>query len=244
MNCFNIENLNYNSIFKCNKCVFFLFRGKYITYKAIFLIFRAILFKSVIRNTILYLNFIHFMTIFKPSLITLFLLFLLTLNSCGIYKKTDAKNIPTNADDRIKKNMEEGRGFRLGSLGNKSNTFQFASSNPLWRASLEKLSFAPLDNVDYAGGIIVTDWFGEGNSNEQIKITIRFLTNEIRSDAIRVLIHKKNCNSQNKCNISKVETDLNSEVKMAILKKAAQIKNEDLTITKDKNKEYKLPKNF
>ena len=180
-------------------------------------------------------------------LISLFFTILITLNSCGIYRKTDARKIPTNANDRIIKNIKEGRGFKIGNVGNRrgSGNFEFASSNPLWRASLEKLNFAPLNNVDYAGGIIVTDWFSNENSNEEIKITIRFLTNEIRSDAISVIIHKKNCNNQNNCEITKIENELNSEIKFAILKKAAQIENEDIKTTKKKSGSYKIPgKNF
>ncbi len=184
---------------------------------------------------------IFYKRIFLPILFMFFLLF----NSCGIYKPTDARKTPTNADDRVKKNMEEGRGFRLGNLGKSTGgDFQFASSNPLWRAALDKLNFAPLNNVDYAGGIIVTDWFSDGDSNEQIKITIRFLTNEIRSDAIKVIIHKKICNAKNICKINKIENTLNSEIRFAILKKAAKIKNEDLVNKKAKNKPYKLPKKY
>jgi len=180
------------------------------------------------------------------ALICLLFTILITLNSCGIYRKTDTRETPTNANDRIKKNMEEGRGFRIGNLGKSgSGDFQFASSNPLWRASLEKLDFAPLNNVDYAGGIIVTDWFSNENSNEAIKITIRFLTNEIRSDAINVIIHKKVCSSQNNCKITKIDNNLNSEIKFEILKKAAQIKNEDVATIKKETGDYKIPgKNF
>ena len=170
-----------------------------------------------------------------------------TLNSCGIYRKTDAREIPTNANDRIIKNVKEGRGFKIGNVGNRrgSGDFQFASSNPLWRASLEKLNFAPLNNVDYAGGIIVTDWFSNETSNEEIKITIRFLTNEIRSDAINVIIHKKICSAQNNCKITKIENDLNGEIKFEILKKAAQIKNNDVATIKEETGDYKIPgKNF
>jgi hypothetical protein len=182
----------------------------------------------------------------NKSLIAIFLIFFIAMNSCGIYKKTDSREIPTNANERIKKNIEEGRGFKIGNIGNRgSGDFQFASSNPLWRASLEKLDFAPLNNVDYAGGIIVTDWFSNENSNEEIKITIRFLTNEIRSDAINVLIHKKICNTQGNCKVNKIDNDLNSEIKFAILKKAAQIEKEDIAITKDKTGKFKIPgKNF
>ena len=180
------------------------------------------------------------------TLFAILLTFSLMLNSCGIYKKTNSREIPTNANERVKKNVEEGRGFRLGKIGRGgSGEFQFASSNPLWRATLEKLDFAPLNNVDYAGGIIVTDWFSNENSNEEIKITVRFLTNEIRSDAINIIIHKKVCSTQNNCKISKISNQLNSEIRFAILKKAAQIENEDLVKTKDNNADYKIPgKNF
>ena len=179
------------------------------------------------------------MTSYRKKLLPFFLLSIFFLNSCGIYKKTDARKIPTNANERIKKNMEEGRGFRLGSLGKgTSGDFQFASSNPLWRAALSKLDFAPLNNVDYAGGIIVTDWFSDGKTNDQIKITIRFLTNEIRSDAIDVIIHKKICNSQNNCKINKTENILNNEIIFDILKKAAQIKKQDLVKKKGQQAIY------
>ena len=187
----------------------------------------------------------HF-ELFNKSLIVIFLTFLIMLNSCGIYKKTDARKIPTNANERIQKNIEEGKGFRIGNFGKKSGgDFQFASSNPLWRATLEKLNFAPLNNVDYAGGIIVTDWFSEEGSNEEIKITIRFLTNEIRSDAIEVVIHEKICNSQNNCKVTKIDSTLNGEIKFAILKKAAQINNDDVARKKKEDPaNTKLPKNF
>ena len=180
----------------------------------------------------------------KQLLLNFLLIIIFTLNtSCGIYKYSDARKNPTNADERITKNMEEGKGFRLGQIGkNRSNgEFQFATSNPMWRAAIAKLDFAPLNTVDYAGGIIITDWFSEGNSNDQIKLTIRFLTNEIRSDAIEVIIHKKNCKGDNNCKITKIENKTNSEIRFAILKKAAKIKSTDLEQTKEKNKKYKIP---
>ena len=182
----------------------------------------------------------YFKTLFSFILLCIFF-----LNSCGLYKKTDARKVPTNANERITKNMEEGRGFRLGNLGKKSGgDFQFASSNPLWRATLQKLDFAPLNNVDYAGGIIVTDWFSEGDVKEQIKITIRFLTNEIRSDAIDIIIHKKSCDAKNNCQINKIKNSLNDEIKFAILKKAAQIEKQAVVKKRKDNKPAKLPKNF
>ena len=93
----------------------------------------------------------------------------LFVTSCGIYRPTDARKVPVNANERVKKNMEEGKGFRISGLGKKGGDFLFSSANPLWRASMDKLSFAPLSVVDYGGGIIITDWFSDGDGNEEIK---------------------------------------------------------------------------
>jgi len=169
-------------------------------------------------------------------------LILVITSSCGIYKYSDARKNPVNANERVKKNIEEGRGFKLGELGKRGGDFMFASSNPMWRATMQKLSFAPLGVVDYGGGIIVTDWFSEGDNNEEIKIAVRFLTNEIRSDAIQVIIHKKKCITFNDCKITNIENTTNQEIKFAILKQAAEIEKNDLS--KKKSKDVKLPKNF
>ena len=108
-----------------------------------------------------------------------------------------------------------------GGKSGKTN-YQFASSNPMWRATLEILDFLPLANVDYSGGIITTDWYNESTgSNESIKITIRFLTNEIRADGLKIIVHKKICNIQQKCSVRKITSALEDELQIAILRKAA-----------------------
>ena len=123
--------------------------------------------------------------------LTILSFIILFLNGCnGKLPGADATKYPPDPKLRVKKNMEEGRGFRIAGLGKKGGDFLFSSSNPMWRASMDKLSFAPLSVVDYGGGIIITDWFSDGDSNEEIKIAVRFLSNEIRSDAIKVIIHK------------------------------------------------------
>ena len=141
--------------------------------------------------------------IFKRFFLTLSITFLaLVFTSCGIYKPVDARKVSPNADERVKKNLEEGRGFTLmGGLGKKDGgtSYSFASSNPMWRATLEILDFIPLSNIDYAGGIIITDWYNEGtSSNESVKITIRFLTTEVRADGIKIVVHKKKMYSTTK----------------------------------------------
>jgi hypothetical protein len=145
------------------------------------------------------------------------------LNSCGIWDPADARKVSPNADERVKKNLEEGRGVTLGGLmgGNKNTTYQFATSNPMWRATLEILDFLPLSIVDYSGGIISTDWYNEGGAaNESIKISVRFLTNQIRADGIKIIVHKKKCNPKQECTVKKITSALENELQVAILKKA------------------------
>ena len=105
---------------------------------------------------------------------------------------------------------------------------------------MEKLSFAPLSVVDYGGGIIITDWFSDDGNSEEIKIAVRFLTNEIRSDAIKVIIHKKNCKTFNNCKITNIKNSTNNEIKLAILKKAASIKKSDRKKSGKKKGEYRV----
>ena len=151
------------------------------------------------------------------------------LSSCGIYKPVDARKVSPNADERVKKNLEEGKGFTImGGMSGKGGTnYQFASSNPMWRATLEILDFLPLSNVDYSGGIITTDWYNEGTAtDESIKITVIFLTNEIRSDGLKIIVHKKRCNIQQKCSVTKISSALEQELQVAILKKAVLFQKE------------------
>ena len=145
------------------------------------------------------------------------------VSSCGIYKPVDARKVPANVNERVQKNLKEGKGMTLKRLvrGGGGTSYQFASSNPMWRATLEILDFLPLANVDYSGGIVTTDWYNEGTaSNESIKITVRFLTNEIRSDGLKIIVHKKRCNIQQKCTVKKISSTLEQELRVAILKKA------------------------
>ena len=173
--------------------------------------------------------------------IFLFTLIILILNQCGIYRKTDARKIPTNAKERVKKNIEEGRKIKFGQLGSKgSGKFEFATSNEMWRATVDILDFMPLSNADYGGGVIITDWYNENNSeNESIKIMVQFLSNEIRADGIKITIYNKICNSNNNTNCSTSVDDDNSigqELKLAILRKAAELKTLD---TQKKVEEYR-----
>ena len=153
------------------------------------------------------------------------------LTSCKGIPGADARKYPANPEERVKKNLEEGKGFTLNkTLGNvsKGGTFDFASSNELWRASLDIIDFMPLTSVNYSGGIIITDWYSENNSNESIKISIRFLTNELRADALDIKVFNRTC-TKSLLNCKTIETEgvLASELKREILKKAALYQKQD-----------------
>ena len=124
------------------------------------------------------------------KLITLIIFSLLLTQACN--KNLDP-NRPTMAEDKRRKNIDEGRGASIGSiLGSRGNTnYEFSTSNPMWRATLDTLDFLPLTTVDYSGGVVITDWYSENSSNEALKITVRFLSNDIRSDGIKIIVHKK-----------------------------------------------------
>ena len=137
----------------------------------------------------------------------------------------DARKFPDDPKLRIKKNLEEGRGFTASKFLNGSGrggVFEFGSSNELWRASLDIIDFMPLASVNYGGGIIVTDWYSNNqSSNESIKISIRFLSNEIRSDALDIKIFNKKCLTPSNCIISEKNGNIIIELKEKILKTAA-----------------------
>ena len=158
------------------------------------------------------------------------------LNACSGIPGADARKYPADPKKRIEKNMAQGKGFRLmDTIGEaKGGVFEFASSNELWRASLDTIDFMPLASVNYSGGIIITDWYStDQTSNESIKISIRFLTNEIRSDALDIKVFNKKCLSQSNCTISEKTGNLVPELKGKILKTAAIYEKEKKE--KDKN---------
>ena len=148
---------------------------------------------------------------------------LLFFNSCGkkiFSEKTDAG---LSAEEKRRKNIAEGRGISIkGIVGARGGTnYEFSSSNPMWRASLETLDFLPLTTVDYSGGVIITDWYSDGSNSDQIKITIRFLSNEIRSDSLKIIVHKKKC-IQDNCKTTISEKNLiEKELRSTILRQAS-----------------------
>ena len=159
-------------------------------------------------------------------------LIILFLANCAKVDPVTGEKILIEPDTRKKSRefADKGGGLfgDLGKSGNKSNTFEFSTSNVLWRASLKTLDFIPLATVDYSGGIIITDWYSEGKSNkEQIKIQIRFFSTELRSESIQVVSYKKICESNNVCNNLAGNENFNREIKDLIINAARKIKIEE-----------------
>jgi len=184
------------------------------------------------------------MIAFKIKLFFLPIILLSLLNSCASLPGGDAKNNPPDPKERVARNLEQGKGFRLSNVTKKSfggTNFEFASSNELWRASLDTIDFMPLMSANYSGGILITDWYSDNsNPNESIKITIRFLTNEIRSDALDIKIFYKKCKTVTNCIISEQDSSLKNELRKEILKKAALYKSQS---NKKNFKKYDYPEN-
>ncbi len=160
-----------------------------------------------------------------------FLIFIILtfVQSCDAFKfkRADVKDVPINDAAKREKNIKEGRGILIPKVGGGSGTFDFATSNEMWRATIAVLDFVPLTTADYGGGIIITDWYSDNlDSEESIKIMVNFLSNEIRADGLNVKIYKKICNEKLVCNTQLMKSELNNEIKLAVLKKAAQLKNQ------------------
>ena len=173
------------------------------------------------------------MKILKSLKILSFLsILLLFLNNCnGKLPGGDARKFPADPKKRVEQNLKEGRGFKLNDAfgAARGGVFDFASSNELWRAALDTIDFMPLSSVNYSGGIIITDWYSENNRpNESLKISIRFMTNEIRSDALKIKVFSRKCSSALlDCKLSETDGVIVSELKKEILKKAALYKEQN-----------------
>ena len=156
-------------------------------------------------------------------------LVLLILSSCGGFKLPkpgDARKTPASGKERALKNLEEGRGISLGKTfgGSKKTTYQFSTSNPMWQATFDVIDFMPLVTVDYAGGIIITDWYTDANTvNDSLKFTIRFLSNEVRPDSLKIIIHKKTCKTQSNCIVQKIASKLEDTIRSQIMIKAVTL---------------------
>ena len=164
----------------------------------------------------------------------IFALFLILLTNCT---KTDSVTgekilIEPNPDKKAREFADKGGGIfgdinKVGK-GSGGGSFEFASSNVLWRATLKSLDFLPLINADYSGGIIIYDWYSQTNNpKEQIKISVQFLNNELRSDSIKITAHKKICETTERCSNSTLDQNFANSIKESIITSARTLKIEE-----------------
>jgi len=171
----------------------------------------------------------------------LILMISIFLNQCNFWRPVDARKVPTNAKARVQKNIEEGKSVKLSNLGKGlggSGNFEFATSNEMWRATIDILDFVPLTSADYGGGVVITDWYSSEGSTDSLKIMVQFLSNEIRADGIKVVVYNKVCKDGNtlNCQTEINQSTVGQELKLAILKRASAIKNKELKVKTDQYK--------
>ena len=158
------------------------------------------------------------------------LAFLAVFSNCSkVDPVTNDKAMEIDPVKRARETAASGGGL-FGDIGKQksSTNFEFASSNVLWRATLKSLDFLPLLNADYSGGIIIYDWYSQTNNpKEQIKISVQFLNNELRSDSLKVIAHKKICENINKCSNLEIDQQFALSVKESIINSARLLKIEE-----------------
>jgi hypothetical protein len=142
----------------------------------------------------------------------------------------ELERIEIDPHKKAREYADKGGGI-FGNINNNrtgSTTFEFASSNVLWRATLKSLDFLPMLNADYSGGIIIYDWYSQSNNpKEQIKISVQFLNNELRSDSIKITAHKKICETAERCSNSTLDQNFANSIKDSIIASARTLKIEE-----------------
>ena len=175
--------------------------------------------------------FLNIMPINKFSHSILTILFFIIISSCSQKDPTTGEIIrmEPNPDKRAREFADKGGGIFVDIIKRSgSTTFEFASSNILWRATLKSLDFLPLLNADDSGGIIIYDWYSQTNNpKEQIKISVQFLNNELRSDSIKITAHKKICETAERCSNSTLDQNFANSIKDSIMTSARTLKIEE-----------------
>ena len=153
------------------------------------------------------------------------------LNQCAKVDPITGEKVLVETNTRTKaEQFRDKEGGIFGAIGQSksSNTFEFSTSNVLWRATLKSLDFLPLMNADYSGGIIIYDWYSQANNpKEQIKISVQFLNNELRSDSIKITAHKKICDNADRCSNSTTDQNFANSIKENIIASARMLKIEE-----------------
>ena len=157
---------------------------------------------------------------------------ILILNSCALFSKKDDKiNSEENKIEEQKKKKRQSYNVRERVMSDGNSGFVFGGNkkdilggqNIMWKATLNILDFMPIVSASYDGGLIVTDWYSSGNSDESVKINISFTSNEVSASSIVVSSFKKICKNGQNCKTVKTEEDFNKKIKDQILAEVREI---------------------
>lgn len=95
----------------------------------------------------------------------------------------------------------------------------------LWRASLDALSFIPLESADPFGGVIISDWYAPPEAaNERFKVTIYILDRQLRADGLRAAVFKQVLDPQRGWVNTEVSRSVPIELENAILTRAREMR--------------------
>ena len=167
-------------------------------------------------------------------ILLIFIILSLALSGCGKFKAevdpVTGKKI-RKEPDLMKRGDdyadEQGGIFNSNKSGKRGTTYDFATSNIVWRATLESLDFVPLQSANYSGGVLITDWYSNDiNSNESIKIEVRFLSDKASPSSLKIISYKKICINSN-CKIAKLSESFNEKLLTSIMSKVRELKVKD-----------------
>ena len=94
----------------------------------------------------------------------------------------------------------------------------------LWHASLDTLSFMPLQSADPFGGVIITDWYSSpDNPNERLKVTVYILDRNLRADGLKIAVFRQS-RSGGAWVDAPVAADTDTKLEDAILTRARELR--------------------
>ena len=95
----------------------------------------------------------------------------------------------------------------------------------LWRASLDTVSFMPLQSADPFGGVIITDWYAPPDAvKERFKVNIFILDRALRSDGVRAKVFKQQRGSDGGWADARADDQLDRQLEDAILTRARELR--------------------
>jgi hypothetical protein len=152
-------------------------------------------------------------TVFQASLLAA----AATLSACA-----SSQSVAQTAPPPPPAQKSEGGLFGLfGGGERKPETAQIGVNSFLWAASLDTLSFMPLESADPIGGLIVTEWWSDPSlPNEWLKVQVYILDTRLRADALSVQVFRRVGPAANQAQTAPVDPDTSAQIENAILTRA------------------------